>query len=89
MKAKILPTEQIYVCGIFVEHFNDILPECLESAPYEVPGNIPWGMFREYWIYEYSLGNVPWILNVRVFPECSMNILRMLETFFQVDQEIQ
>ena len=62
MKAKVLPTEQIYVCGIFVEHFNDILPECLENAPYEVPGNIPWGMFREYWIYEYSLG------------ECSLNI---------------
>ena len=36
-----LPTRQIYVCGIFVEHFHDIFPEYLEKVPYKIPGNIP------------------------------------------------
>ena len=44
----ILPTEQIYVRGIFVEQSHDIFPEYLEKVPYEIPGNIPKIMFREY-----------------------------------------
>ena len=33
--------------------------------------------------------NVPGILNIGIFSECSMNILRMLHALFSVDQEIQ
>ena len=32
--------------------------------------------------------NVPGIWNIRIFPKCSMNILRMLHAYFLVDQEI-
>ena len=33
--------------------------------------------------------NAPGILNIGIFPECSINIPRMLHGFFQVDEEIQ
>ena len=49
-----LPTGQMYVGGIFVEHSHDIFPEHSEKVPYEIPGNIPW-MFHEY------PTNVTWI----------------------------
>ena len=34
-----LPTEQIYVPGIYVEHSHDIFPEYSEKVPYEILGN--------------------------------------------------
>ena len=43
------PTGQIYVRGIR-EHSHDIFPEYSENVPYEIPGNIPKIMLREYWI---------------------------------------
>ena len=46
MITTMLPTGQIYVRGTFVENSHDIFPEYSET--YEIPGNIPWGMFREY-----------------------------------------
>ena len=46
MIATMLLTGQIYVRGIFVEHSHDIFSEYSET--YEIPGNILWGMFREY-----------------------------------------
>ena len=33
--------------------------------------------------------NVPGILNVEIFHDCSMNILRILHPFSYLDQEIQ
>ena len=41
------PTRQIYVRGIFVEHFHDIFTEYSEKVSYEIPGKIPKIMFRE------------------------------------------
>ena len=58
--GSVLPTGQIYVRGILVEHSYDIFPEYSEKVPYEIPGNIPKKMFREHWILKYSR-NVPWI----------------------------
>ena len=43
-----VPTGQMYVRGIFVEHSHDIFPEYSEKVPYEIPGNIPKIMFREH-----------------------------------------
>ena len=37
---KRLPTGEVYVRGIFVEHSHDIFPEYLEKVPYEILGNI-------------------------------------------------
>ena len=71
-----LPTGQIYVRGIFVEHYHDIFPEYLKKVAYQIPGNI-------------LKNNVPGILNIGILPECSIKILRFLNAFFQVDQEIQ
>ena len=57
-----------------------IFLEYLENVPYEIPGNIPWGIFQEYWIYVYSVGNVPGILNVGIFPEClSKNLVNWFQ----------
>ena len=42
-KSQLIPTGQIYVRGIFVEHSRDIFPVYSEKVPYEIPGNI-----REY-----------------------------------------
>ena len=39
-----------------------------------------WGIFQN---------SVPGILNIGIFSDCSMNILRMLLAFFWVDQEIR
>ena len=64
MIMMMLPTRQIYVRGIFVEHSHDIFLEYSENVPYEI------------------LGNIPRILNVEIFPEFSMNILRMLHAYF-------
>ena len=33
--------------------------------------------------------NFPGILNIGIFPECSMNMPQILNGFFQVDEEIQ
>ena len=33
--------------------------------------------------------NAPGILNIGIFPDCSINILRILYASFLVDQEIQ
>ena len=41
LKTKYLPTGQIYVRGIFVEHSHEIFPVYSENIPYEIPGNIP------------------------------------------------
>ena len=70
-----LPTGQVYVRGIFVEHSHDIFPEYSENVPYEIPGNIPWGMFWEYWMYEYSL-NVLWISH-----ECYIYFFRWIKKY--------
>ena len=35
------PTGQIYVCGIFVEHSQEIFSVYSEKIPNEIPGNIP------------------------------------------------
>ena len=59
---------QIYVRGIFVEHAHDIFSEYSEKVPYEIPG-----IFQN---------NIPGILNITIFPECSMNIRRMLHGYF-------
>ena len=39
--TKPLPTGQIYVRGIFVEHSLEIFPVYSEKIPNEIPGNIP------------------------------------------------
>ena len=39
--TKPLPTGQIYVCGIFLEHSIEILPVYSKKIPNEIPGNIP------------------------------------------------
>ena len=62
------PTGPTYVPGIFVEHSLEIFPVHSEKIPNEIPG-----MFRN---------NVPGILNIGIFPGCSINILPMLHTFF-------
>ena len=55
---------------------------------WNIRGTFPWyipGIFgkRSLWNSgEYSLRNVVGILNVGIFPECSMNILRMLHLYF-------
>ena len=67
-KPRKQPNGQIYVCGIFVKHSQDIFPGYSEKVPYEIPGNIP--------------NNVPGILNMGIFPDCSTNILGMLHAFF-------
>ena len=66
--TKPLPTGQIYVCGIFVEHSLEIFPVYSEKFPMKFRG-IFWN-------------NVLGVLNIGIFPGCSMNILRMLHTFF-------
>ena len=60
---------EIYICGIFVERFHDIFPGNSEKFLMESPGIFP--------------NNVPGILNIGTFLECSMNILRMLHVFFR------
>ena len=53
--------------------------------------NIPMIYPRNIWkkfpmkFREISPNNVPGILNIGMFPECSMNILRILHAFFWVD----
>ena len=37
----LLPTGQIYVCGIIVERSHDIFLEYSEKVPYEIPRKIP------------------------------------------------
>ena len=39
--TKPLSTEQLFVRGIFVEHFLEIFPGYSEKIPNEIPGNIP------------------------------------------------
>ena len=46
--SKKLPTGQIYVRVIFVEHSRDIFAVYSEKVPYEIPGNIPKIMFADY-----------------------------------------
>ena len=66
--TKPLPTGKIYVRGIFVEHSLEMFPLYSEKIPMKF-----WGIFRN---------GVPGILNIGIFPGCSMNILRMLHAFF-------
>ena len=66
--TKPLPTGQIYVRGIFVEHSLEIFPVYSEKFPMK---------FRRIF-----RNNVPGILNIGIFSGCSMNIVRMLHTFF-------
>ena len=58
------PTGQIFVHGIFVEHSHDA---CGKFSRKKFPMKY-WGIFPN---------NVPGILNIGMFPECSMNILPM------------
>ena len=74
---KTRPTGQLYVRGIFVEHSHYIFAEYSENVPYEIAGNILWGMFRECWIYECSQGNVSGILNVGIFPKYSISLAEL------------
>ena len=62
------PTGQMHVGGIFVEHSHEI-SQCIRK-------NVTMkfrGIFRN---------NVSGILNTGIFPDCSMDILRMLHAFF-------
>ena len=40
-KIEAIPTGQINVREIFMEHSNEIFLAYLEKVPYEIPGNIP------------------------------------------------
>ena len=66
--TKPLPTGQIYVHGIFVEHSLEIFPVYSKKFPIK---------FRRIF-----RSNVPGILNIGKFPGCFMNILRMLQALF-------
>ena len=39
--TKYLPTRQIYVRGVFVEHSHEIFPVFSENIPNEIPENVP------------------------------------------------
>ena len=69
----LLPTGQIHVCGIFVEHSHEIFQVYSEKVPNKVPVNIP-NVLR--------ILNVLGILIIGIFPDRSMNILRILHVFF-------
>ena len=54
----------LHVREIFVEHSHEISPVYCENVPNEIPV-----IFRN---------NVPGMLNIGIFPDCSMNILPIL-----------
>ena len=65
--TKPLPTRQIYVRGIFMEHSLETFTVYLGKFPMKF-----WGIFQN---------DDPGILNIEIFPGSFMNILRMLHTF--------
>ena len=58
----------LHVPEIFVEHSHEISPVYCEKVPNEIPV-----IFRN---------NVPGMLNIGIFPDCSMNILPILYEIF-------
>ena len=58
-----------------MEHSHDTFPEYLEIVCYEIPENIP----------KQCSKNIEYI---EIFPECSMNALRMLHELFYVNQKL-
>ena len=60
----------MYVRGIFVEHSHELFP--VYCIWIKFPMKI-WGIFPN---------NVPGILNIGVFPDYSMNILRISHALF-------
>ena len=53
--TKPLPTRQIYVCGIFMEHSLEISTVYSGKIPNEILGNIP-----KWWSRNIEYRNIPW-----------------------------
>ena len=82
-----------FCCTIIFHHYLSSLCKYLLTShranicswnSWTFPWYIP-AIFRKRSLWnsgEYSQNNVPGILNIGIFPECSMNILRMLHAFF-------
>ena len=74
---KIVPTGQTDVREIFVEHSHEYIHIFINIFMYSQ--NIRKKFLMKF--REIFPNNFPGTLNIGIFPDCSMNILRMLHVF--------